>query len=123
MYSTFKLYPPSDGVSKYRVLLEQTKEDRSNTFLLYESAQFEDAQEQFAKIHKTLKPLVEDGVVMLSNYLLTMFDFEDTELTPSEVSLYTCVVHACTKLTQPWSPQFQTFLSLPTKGCIKVVGK
>ena len=93
--STLKLYPPSDGAPQYSVLLEQTDKTRSNAFVLYESdcrqdvsAQHDDALKQFAVILKTLKPLVEDGVVMLSTYLLTLFDFKDTELTDSEVSLY-----------------------------------
>ena len=87
--STLKLYPPSDGVPQYSVLLEQTDETRSNAFVLYESdccqdvsAQHDDALKHFKVIHKTLKPLIEDGVVMLSTYLLNLFDFE------AEVSLY-----------------------------------
>ena len=88
--STLKLYPPSDGVPQYSVLLEQTDKTRStNTFVLYESdssqdvsAQRDDALKHFEVIHETLKPLIEDGVVMLSTYLLTLFDFE------AEVSLY-----------------------------------
>ena len=88
MKSTLKLYPTSDEPPQYSVLLEQTDKTRSNAFVLYESAQHDDALKQFAVILKTLKPLVEDGVVMLSTYLLTLFDFKDTELTDSEVSLY-----------------------------------
>ena len=94
MKSTLKLYQ-SDGVPKYSVLLEQTKLGRSEAFVLYESdssqnvaTQREDALKQFAVILKTLKPLIEDGVVILSAYILTLFDFKDTVLTESEVSVY-----------------------------------
>ena len=79
----------------YSVLLEPTRKGESTAFVLYVSdssqdvsAQRADALKQFAVIHKTLKPLIEDGVVMLSTYLLTLFNFEDTEVTGSEVSLY-----------------------------------
>ena len=98
MKSTLKLFPPSDGAlphPNYSVLLLQKNKAHSTAFVLYESdsgqdatAQREDGLKQFAVIHKTLKPLIEDGVLMLSTYLLNLFDFEDTELTESEVSLY-----------------------------------
>ena len=96
--STLKLYPPSDGAlphPNYSVLLLQKNKAHSTAFVLYESdsgqdatAQRDDALKQFAVIHKTLKPLIEDGVLMLSTHLLNMLNFEDTELTESEVSLY-----------------------------------
>ena len=92
MKSTLKLYPPCEGIPKYSVVLKQSDKAQSNAFVLYESdsgqdatAQRDDALKQFAVIHKTLKPLFEDGVLMLSTYLLNLFNFEDTE---SEVSYY-----------------------------------
>ena len=89
MKSTLKVYPPSDGVPKYSVLVEQANKSQATAFVLYESdssqdvsAQRADALKSFEVIHKTLKPLIKDGVVMLSTYLLNLFDFE------AEVSLY-----------------------------------